>query len=906
MGDAHRPTASDKNSSLFADDNSQIDIEKTKPVVDGPLWKVMIVDDDKDMHDVSTLVLKHFTYKDRGLELLHAYSGQEACELMALHPDTAVILLDVVMESDDAGLNAVKYIREELKNRAVRIILRTGQPGQAPEQQVVRQYDINDYLEKSKLTSLYFETSIITSLRSYDDICTISQLTTNNDALESIVKARTQDLSAANIMLQQKMEEQAHAHEALRRSEARLAEAQRIAKIGHFELSTSDNLMIWSTQIHRILGDAETSNSHTLTEFLEFIPKDERTQVAEKMERAIYHREAYDIEHQLIQPSGNIRYVRHQGDTVVDEKDITRIVGTLQDITARHLSDIEMLKLSMAVEQSTDGIMITDCSGIIEYINPSMEKMTGYSKDELLGQSPRVLKSNKQSDSFYQRLWNTIRQGAVFADVVINRHKSGRLYYEEKTITSQKNAQGKIVNYISTGRDITERMEAQEQLHHLAHHDALTGLPNRTLLQDRLDQAISRARWRERKVAVLFLDLDRFKVINDTLGHNVGDLILKQVSQRIANCLREGDTAARFGGDEFAIILNDIAALGDIPHVAKKIIASFELPFNYDARELFMTTSIGISLFPDDGSNGQTLLKKSDAAMYHAKKKGRNTYQLYTQKNEHLAIERLTLESDLRRALERDEFILHYQPQLDLSSCMIDGYEALLRWQHPKQGLIPPDHFIPLLEETGMIIAVGEWVLHKACAQEKSNQLSGKPPKKVAVNVSIHQFREKSFIQMVENVLAVTGLNAQYLELEVTEGVLIDEIMETGEKLKALHALGISLSIDDFGTGYSSMNYLRRLPFDVLKIDRSFVTDITTNSDDAAIAAAIITLAHSIGLKVVAEGVETMEQLCFLAKLGCDSMQGYLCSRPLPADDFNAIDSQCFIGWKELLIHDGQ
>jgi len=906
MAAAQNPNTDDKNSLLFADTDSSQHPPLSSAV--GSPWKVMIIDDEKDIHDVSEMVLKRFTYKGLGLEFIHGYSGSDARELIKQNPDTAIILLDVVMETDSAGLDAVKYIREQLKNKTVRIILRTGQPGQAPEHKVIRLYDINDYLEKSKLTSQYLETAMVTSLRSYDDICTISQLTVDNDTLESIVKARTQDLSAANTILQQKMKEQRLANEALQHSESRLAEAQRIAKIGHFELSTTDNYMIWSEQIYRILGISNNADSHTLIEFLDFIINDEIAFVTEKMEYAIQQRQPYDIEHRIRQPSGDIRYVRQQGDTTTDSDDdgVIRIVGTLQDITERHLAEIEMRKLSTAVEQSADGIMITDHNGIIEYVNPAITQMTGYNKEELLGQTPQIFKSGKQSNSFYQRLWDTIQRGMIFNDVMINRHKSGRTYYEEKTITPQKNAQGKIINYISSGKDITERMEAQERLHHLAHHDTLTGLPNRVLFQDRLNQAISRARWRERKISILFLDMDRFKVINDTLGHNVGDIILKQVSQRLSDSLREGDTAARFGGDEFAVILNDIAEIDGIPKLAQKIVNCFTLPFNYEGRELFITTSIGISLFPDDGDNCQTLLKKSDAAMYHAKSKGRNTYQIYAHENEQLAIERLTLESDLRRALERDEFILYYQPQLKLSSCLVDGYEALIRWQHPKQGLIPPDHFIPLLEETGMIIDVGKWVLETACAQEKTNQLSHRTAKKIAVNISIHQFRKKDFVQMVKDVLSNTGLEAKYLELEVTEGVLIDEMTETIAKLQELHDIGISLSIDDFGTGYSSMNYLRRLPFDVLKIDRSFITDVTTNSDDGAIAAAIITLAHSIGLEVVAEGVETIEQLCFLDKLGCDSMQGYLCSPPLPAEAFTSTEEDLYTSWKDYLSHSEQ
>ncbi|MDX2477013.1 MAG: EAL domain-containing protein [Gammaproteobacteria bacterium] len=887
---------------LFVDSTDHLEEDSSSFSYGDLRWKVLIIDDEKVVHEVSQLVLKDFSYKQRGLELIHGYTGEDARQLIKKHPDTAIMLLDVVMESDSAGLDTVRYIREELQNRTVRIILRTGQPGQAPEHKVIRFYDINDYLDKSRITAEYLERAMITSLRSYDDICTIGQLTASNDTLEALVKARTLDLSAANDMLQQKIKQQIEANAALQRSEARLAEAQRVARIGHFEWSFIDDSMQCSDQVYRILEIPTTDSHCSLTEFMEMVVEEDRDFVRKTMSQAAGEGVPYDIEHRMRQSSGNTRYLRHQGDIITDAGHGDKcIVGTLQDITEQRLAEFEMRKLSAAVEQTADGIMITDSDGIIEYVNPAMIEITGYSKDELIGQTPSVMKSGKQSDAFYQRLWKTILQGSVFNEVIINRHKSGRLYFEEKTITPQKNQQGEIISYISSGKDITERMEAQERLHHLAHHDSLTGLPNRMLLQDRLDQALKRAQWRQRTIAVMFIDMDRFKLINDTLGHSVGDLVLIEMALRLSGCVREDDTVARFGGDEFAIILNDINSIGDIPGVANKILSSLAAVFECEGRELFVTSSIGISLFPEDGDNSHTLLKKADAAMYQAKRKGRNAFQFYTEANEQPAIERLTLESSLRRALERDEFRLYYQPQLNLTSCKIDGYEALLRWQHPEQGLLPPVNFIPLLEETGMIISVGEWVLHTACTQEKASRKSGRTAKKVAVNISIHQFRQKDFTQMVERTLASTGLEAQYLELEVTEGVLIDDMKETAAKLHELHNMGISLSIDDFGTGYSSMNYLKRLPFNLLKIDRSFVTDITTSSDDASIAAAIITLAHSIGLEVTAEGVETTEQLSFLDQLGCDSIQGYLCSPPLPADAFTELDEDQYHDWKDYL-----
>lgn len=890
-----------ESSLVFASDNNESSNDSQSD------WKVIIVDDEEQVHIVTKMVLKGFSYKDRNLHFIHGYSGAEACELAKQHADAAIMLLDVVMENETAGLEVVRYIREELNNKSVRIILRTGQPGQIPKHDIVRTYDINDYLEKGDLTSQYLHMALITSLRSYDDIQTISQLTASNDTLEAIVKARTEDLSAANALLQKKITEQAMANEALKRSEAQLAEAQRIAAIGHFEWYQHTDQIHWSEQVSNILAIQEKKDVYQWSDFIALVMEEDRSEVEKVIAKSIQDLTPYDIEHRIQTPAGQIHYVRQQGDVSFHQEFSTpHIFGTLQDITEQRLAEVEMRKLSMAVEQTADGIMITDNNGVIEYVNPAMTQMTGYSREELLGRKPSLLKSEKQADSFYRRLWKTIQSGQIFNEIIINRRKDGSFYFEEKTITPQKNAAGEIISYISSGKDITERMEAQERLRHLAHHDVLTGLPNRLLLHDRLEQAISRARWRERKVALLFLDLDRFKVINDTLGHNIGDLLLKEVAGRLGDCIRDGDTVARFGGDEFTIILNDIASEDHLPSMCRKILQALAAPIHCESQELFITTSIGISVFPRDGENGQTLLKKSDAAMYQAKSKGKNAFQFYTEKDEHQAIERLNLESNLRRALERDELLLYYQPQLSLVQCEVDGYEALVRWQHPILGLVAPGHFIPILEETGMIVPVGEWILRQACLQEKSNQQAGRKPRKVAVNISIYQFRQKDFVAMVEKILVETCLAAKYLELEVTEGVFIDDILETEAKLNQLHEMGISLSIDDFGTGYSSMNYLRKLPFDVLKIDRSFVSDIIENSDDGAIVAAIITLAHSIGLEVVAEGVENSEQLRFLDSLGCDIIQGYICSPPLPADALNLLESDNYNGWRENLRHSRQ
>ncbi|MHB8535597.1 MAG: EAL domain-containing protein [Sulfuricaulis sp.] len=561
------------------------------------------------------------------------------------------------------------------------------------------------------------------------------------------------------------------------------------------------------------------------------------------------------------------------------------IVGTLLDITERKQAEAEIRKLSSAVEKAADSIFITGVDGVIEYVNPAFETITGYRREEAVGKTPRIVKSGKHDPAFYRKLWDTLRRGEVYRDVFINRKKNGQLYYEEVTITPLTSERGVITHYISAGKDITERMQTQERLHHLAHHDVLTDMPNRVLFAERLKQALNRAQWHKRALAVLFLDMDRFKLVNDTLGHEAGDRLLQALAARLNSCVREGDTVARFGGDEFAVFLDDIASPDDVAPIAQKFLETLARPLTVDGHEFFITASIGIGLYPNDGTDSQTLMKNADTAMYRAKQQGGNTCQFYQAEMNAHALKRLELETDLRRALERQEFVLHYQPQIDLKSGSVIGSEALIRWQHPERGLVPPMEFIPLLEETGLIVPVGEWVLRAACAQYHAWRAAGLPPSRVAVNVSSRQFNGGGLVETVGRVMQDSGMEPGVLELEITESVIMKNPQAVVETLQTLSSMGVRLAIDDFGTGYSSLSYLKRFPIDILKIDQTFVRDITTDPDDAAIVSAIITMAHSLDIQTVAEGVETREQLEFLRAQGCDFMQGYYFSRARPAGE---------------------
>ena len=559
------------------------------------------------------------------------------------------------------------------------------------------------------------------------------------------------------------------------------------------------------------------------------------------------------------------------------------------EIDERVRAEARMRKLSRVVEQTDDTVLITNRDGFTEYVNPAFENKTGYHAKEAIGRKPNLIKSGLHDKKFYKKLWGTILAGKVFRGMFINRRKDGSLYYEEKTITPLKDDQGRVTHFVATGKDITERMEAQERLNHLAHHDALTDLPNRALLVDRLGHALAQAQRNERLVAVLFLDLDRFKTINDSLGHGIGDNLLKTVADRLRQCIRDSDSIARLGGDEFTIVLEGIKDVREVVVIAEKVLETIAQPFNVNGHELLTTASIGITLFPFDNDDIETLLQNADTAMYRAKKAGGNTYAFFTADMSKDAVQRLAMEGRLRHALERQEFTLHYQPRVDVRACRVTGAEALLRWWDPEKGdLVSPAEFIPLLEETGLIIPVGEWVLRTACRDFQAMAEAGGPSLRVSVNLSPRQFQQKDLVATVTRILEETGLDPKRLELEITESLLVDNVEAVAGTLRALHELGVHIAVDDFGTGYSSLSYLKRFPIDCLKVDRAFVRDVTDDPDDAEIVKAIIAMAHSLRMDVVAEGVETRDQLRFLRKLSCEEIQGYLFSRPLPLDELKA------------------
>ena len=571
-------------------------------------------------------------------------------------------------------------------------------------------------------------------------------------------------------------------------------------------------------------------------------------------------------------------------DLVLPDKQL--YIGIVRDATQRKQDEAEMAKLSLAIEQTADSVMITNRDAVIEYVNCGFEHTTGYARTEVLGKRASILKSGVQDSHFYQNLWRHIKDGKVFQEILVNRKKNGNLYYEEKTITPLRDQHSDITHFISTGKDITERMRAQKRLQFLAHHDVLTTLPNRLLFMDRIALAIAHAKRNKTMLALLFLDLDRFKKINDTLGHTVGDILLKQLSGRLKHNLREADTVARLSGDEFAVLLPNIHQVDDVLPITHKILQQYTEPFQIDNHELFITTSIGIALFPDNGTNPDTLLKNADTAMYAAKAQGRGTYCFYTPDMNAMASMHLQLENDLRHALQRRQFYLVYQPQFCITQPdKVLAAEALLRWQHPTHGQLSPAEFIPLLEDTGIIKPVGEWIIQTACAQLRAWRDNNLCLPRLAINIAPQQLTAPDFVDIVLTALAKHDLPPESLELEITESSVMQDECLAAEVLTTLNQAGIQIAMDDFGTGFSSLSYLQRLPVNTLKIDRSFIQQIPHASNDCELTRAIIAMGRSLNLRVIAEGVETSAQLDYLREHGCDGIQGFLLGKPCLAAD---------------------
>ncbi|MCF6156034.1 MAG: EAL domain-containing protein [Candidatus Brocadia sp.] len=600
------------------------------------------------------------------------------------------------------------------------------------------------------------------------------------------------------------------AEEALRKSEASLANAQRIAHLGNWEWDTVKNELYWSDEVYRIFGFAPQSFCPTYEAFLNAVHHDERELVEKFFHDALYERKFNNIDHRIVLPDGTVHIVYEQAEVIFDNTGkAIKMSGVVQDITERKQLEKELRSLNESLEQ----------------------------------------------------------------------------HVAERTAALVKANEGLRV-------EIEERKRVEEKIKHMAFHDTLTSLPNRLLFNDRLTLSLAHVHRTNEKLAVMFLDLDRFKSINDTLGHSVGDLLLHEIANRLRRCIREEDTVARFAGDEFTLLLLGINESEDVSNIARKILDTIQQPLMIREHELYISTSIGIAIYPNDGADAETLLKNADTAMYHAKEQGRNNYQFYTEAMHAASFEKMIMERNLRRALDRGEFVVYYQPLVNIGTGQIVGMEALVRWRHPDRGLITPEEFLALSENTRLIVFIDELVLYTVCVQCKAWQDAGFQPLCIAVNLSAHTFQQPNLVETVMSALQKTGLDPHFLGLEITESIAMQDIEATIHKLSKLSDLGVQIAIDDFGTGFSSLYYLKKFPVKKLKISQHFVNGIVTDQNDKVIVESVIALAQSLKFKVVAEGVETEEQLIFLKQRQCDEMQGYLFCEPLPAEEFGKIPTQ--------------
>jgi diguanylate cyclase (GGDEF)-like protein/PAS domain S-box-containing protein len=564
---------------------------------------------------------------------------------------------------------------------------------------------------------------------------------------------------------------------------------------------------------------------------------------------------------------------------------IPYIYASARDISERKKRENELHKLSEAVEQSPNTIVITDLDGNIEYVNASFTTTTGYTYEEAIGKNARLLQSGKTPLDTYETMWRTLIQGKRWTGEFVNKRKDKTEYIEAVKASPIFNSNGAITHFMAIKEDITEKKHSQERIHYLANFDSLTGLPNRNKLEEQTKYAINMSKRKNEKLAMLFLDIDHFKNINDSLGHNIGDSLLIELSKRFNSILRAEDIVSRLGGDEFIFMLPNTDEKGT-SYVSQKLLNIISKPILIEQNELIVTASIGIAIYPTDGTDYETLSKNADISLYRAKQDGRNNYCFFTEAMQERSIRNLELTNALHHALERNELHLVYQPQISLHDNHVIGAEALLRWTHSKLGDISPAEFIPLAEDSGLILPIGEWVLRTAVQQAKSWIEQGLSPMIIAVNLSAVQFRHRHLPELITEILEDIGLDPKYLELELTEAVTMNNPKNAYTVMDNLHALGTRMSIDDFGTGYSSLNYLKKFKVYKLKIDQSFIQDIHTDPEDKAIVSAIISMAHSLGLKTIAEGVETLEQLNYLQMQGCDEIQGYYYSKPLPSEEF--------------------
>lgn len=702
------------------------------------------------------------------------------------------------------------------------------------------------------------------------------------------------ELQIHQIELEMQNEELQQAHSALEEARDRYIDLYEFAPVGYLTLTSTGIIAEINFTGATLLGVERTKLINR--RFANYIADEDKNGWYRHFLQSKQHVDKQNIELTLLRADGSRFFACLDCLAIAENNALPLLRITLTDITERKLAE-QQLSIAAIVFESQQGIIVTDAQHLILAVNRTFTEITGYTADEVIGKNPHLLQSGLHDANFYAAMWKSIHETGVWKGEIWNRRKNGEIYPEYANITAVENSEGIITHYVATFSDVTLSKLATDEIEHLAFHDSLTGLPNRRLLLDRLDQALASSTHSGKSGALLFIDLDNFKALNDTLGHDMGDLLLQQVAQRLAVCIREDDTIARLSGDEFIVMLenlneHDFEAAAQTEMVGEKILATLNQPYQLVNYYYHNTPSIGATLFKNHVRNIEELLKQADIAMYQAKAAGRNTLRFFDPQMQANINARIALEADLHVALAEHQFALYYQVQTTHDNHVI-GAEVLIRWQHPLRGLVLPEDFIPLTEETGLILPIGQWILETACAQLKRWESNPHTQHlQLAVNVSAKQFQQADFVQKITHILHKNAIKPDRLKLELTESLVVDDIHDTIHKMNALRKIGLRFSMDDFGTGYSSLAYLTQLPLDQLKIDQSFIRNIGIKHADSVIVQTIIGMAHNLGVDVIAEGVETEAQRAFLEQHGCLSCQGYLFSNPLPIEEFELLLAQ--------------
>jgi len=846
-------TESDAFSDLFAP-------EPQDAVAGSPataVWKVLLVDDEEDIHAVLHLALKDMRVEGQALQLFDARSAEQAKQLLIQHPDMSLVLLDVVMETELAGLSLVRHIRREICNRMVQIVLVTGQPGYAPQREVVTDYEIDGYRLKSELTADKIFVSVYVALRTYR-------------ALRESELQRRQVESMAQV---------------LGEKEERLRSVVETAPDGIIQ-SDSEGLVIgWNEGATRLFGYASDEmlgqpltrlmpnrHSHAHSQGMARLRGGEKPHLLGKAVELVGRRKdgsEFPIELML----GSWSTARGVNFSAV-----------IRDVSERKRAETGLRLAASVYANSYEGIIIADPDKLIVDVNPAFTRITGYGRDEVLGRTPKMLASGRHDGTFYERMWSSLTDHDFWQGEICNRRRNGELYTEILSLSVIRDGLGKLQHYIGVFSDISILKAHEEELYRIAHYDPLTGVPNRRLLSDRLSQALARTRRTGRMVAVCYLDLDGFKVVNDRFGHAGGDTLLVEVTNRLKGCLRTDDTLARLGGDEFVLLLTELAQPQEARLALERVLSAIRQPVEIEGKSVAVSASIGVTLYPADEVDADTLLRHADQAMYLAKEAGKSTYHFFDPSHDRQVQTQRHYMQRLREALEHREFVLYFQPKANLVSGEIVGFEALIRWQHPDKGLLMPGDFLHYLDGTDLEVAIGEWVIDAVLVHMEQWDAQ-RVACMVSANVSADHLLRDNFAQRLQQILERhPGVAPERLELEILETAALADMKKAVNTITQCRKLGVQFALDDFGTGYSSLTYFLNLPVQLLKIDQSFVRVMLEDPGGLGIVESVVRLAQAFNRPVIAEGVETLEHGSMLLHFGCKLAQGYGISRPLPAD----------------------